>query len=301
MRENKISATAYLIAISTVFLYKSRLTGNLVPAQSAYLSERFISMRSRCARWISQALVAGCFRPFVDALERWTLPGIQLHYALRKRYLEEVARDALKDGVRQVVAFGAGFDTLLLRLHETFPTAQFIEIDHPATQEIKIRTVARYNLSKDNLRFIGLDLARTSFDPGLLSSICSPSGAKTLFIAEGVLMYLEQEAVERLLLFASQRCGASSRLAFTFMESDSRGCIAFRGSSRAVTAWLRWKGEPFKWGISREQLNDYLAARGFIVREIVNSKALRRRYLAEGHPARLPLADGECICVAERI
>jgi methyltransferase (TIGR00027 family) len=301
MKGNRSSATAYLIAVSTVFLSKSLSMGHLVPARSAELSKRFISMRSRFARWLSQALVAEALRPLVDALERWTIPGIQLHYALRKRYLEEVAREALTDGIRQVVAFGAGFDTLLLRLHEGFPTAQFIEIDHPATQEIKSRALARYSLSKDNLRLIGLDLARESREGALLSSICAPTGAQTLFIAEGLLMYLDPTEVDGLLRFACQHSAQASRLAFTFMESDPQGRIAFRGSSWAVGVWLRWKGEPFKWGISRERLVDYLAARGFIVREIMSAGTLSNRYLAPDHLAHLPLADGECICVAERV
>jgi methyltransferase (TIGR00027 family) len=298
MKQNSPSATAYLIARSTFFLSRDPMLGSFVPTRSAELSQQFVQARSRFSRRLDGVINSKIFRPLARALERATIPGIKLHYALRKRYLEEVARDALANGIRQVVIIGAGFDTLALRLHEAFPETEFFEVDHPATQRVKKRVVEDNRPPKINLRFIALDLARANLEESLLSHKDYRPGANTLFIAEGLLMYLAHEEVDRLFRFIS--LGGGNRFAFTFMETQGDGRIGFRQSSRAVDAWLRLRGESFKWGINRTRINEFLAARGFKVLEIAASENLRDRYLTSGPLKHLPLADGECICIAER-
>lgn len=299
MKADKPSATAYLIARSTFFLSRDPMLGQLVPARSAELCERFVHTRSRFARLLDTVLNSKPLRPLAAALERATVPGIKLHYALRKRCLEEIALDALRDGLRQVVVIGAGFDTLALRLHEAFSETKFFEIDHPATQRVKRRVVEKHHAAKRNLQFISLDLAHGNLESGLLSSADYQPEMDTLFVAEGLLMYLAPAEIDLILQFIRSHSGTKSRFAFTFMETQSDGRIGFRESSRAVDAWLRLRGESFKWGSKRERIGDYLAARGFTVRDIITSETLRNKYLTTAHLRHLSLADGECICVSE--
>jgi O-methyltransferase involved in polyketide biosynthesis len=91
----------------------------------------------------------------------------------------------------------------------------------------------------------------------------------------------------------------ASRVAFTFMEPQANGHVNFRTRSRAVDAWLGWRGEVFKWGIERTALPLYLRERGFSLREIATEETLRRRYLEPNNLAHLPLAAGEYVCVAD--
>jgi methyltransferase (TIGR00027 family) len=299
MKEDRPSATAYLIARSTLFLARDPVLGRLVPERSAELSERFVQTRSRFARVMDAALNSRPLRPLTICLERATVPGIKLHYALRKRYLEEIARNALSKGISQVVVIGAGFDTLALRLHEAFPDARFFEIDHPVTQRVKKRVVESQPATQSNLKFISLDLAHGNLEASLLAAAEYRPEIDTLFVAEGLLMYLASAEIDLILQFIRYHSGPQSRFAFTFMETQRDGRIGFRESSLVVDAWLRLQGESFKWGIHRARLKEFLAARGFVVREIVTSAALRNSYLAAEHLRHLPLADGECICVSE--
>jgi methyltransferase (TIGR00027 family) len=299
VKEDKPSATAYLIARSTFFLSLDPLLSPFVPERSAELSRRFVGTRSRYARFIDAIVNSKPLRPLAAALERATLPGIKLHYALRKRYLEEVAREALRDGFRQVVVIGAGFDTLALRLHEAFADTKFFEIDHPATQRVKKRVVENPHAPHSNLKFISLDLAHGNLESSLLSASDYQPERDTLFLAEGLLMYLAPAEIDLILQFIRSHSGANSRLAFTFMEMQENGRIGFRQSSRVVDIWLRLRGESFKWGSRRNEIGDYLAARGFIVHQVVTSEMLRQKYLADARFRNLTLADGECICVCE--
>jgi methyltransferase (TIGR00027 family) len=304
MKADAPSATAYLIATSTLFVAADPHAGRLVPARAAELSACFVEARSRAARWAQAALRCRSARPFVSALERLTLPGIQLHYALRKLYLEETARAAIADGIRRIVIFGAGYDTLALRLHEAFPDVQFIETDHPATQRRKIHALAAARRdaprqTATNLRFLPLDLTRRGLTDTLLDFDGDGRRTPTLFIAEGLLMYLAPAEVDALFqTIRDYSGGASGRFAFTFMEPQRNGRINFLTPSRAVDAWLGWRREVFKWGIGRGELPAYLSARGFALREIGTHETFRRRYLEPEALGHLPLAAGEYVCVA---
>lgn len=316
MKVDHPSATAYLIATSTLFVAADAETERLIPARAAELSASFVAARPRVASWAQITLRRKRVRPIVSALERLTIPGIQLHYALRKLYLEETVRAALDDsdsaGIRQVVIFGAGYDTLALRLHEAFPATQFIETDHPATQRRKTRALAAHQNSRlqrptqqqqqqrsSNLHFLPVDLTRHELAATLLNFTAYRAAAPTLFIAEGLLMYLSHAQVAHLFQTIRECGGAHSRVAFTFMEPQADGRVNFRTRSRIVDAWLSWRGEVFKWGIARAELPAYLSARGFTLREIATHDTFRRRYLEPASLAHLPLAAGEYVCVAD--
>ena len=328
MRATEASATARLIAQSTIFLAGDASAGHFIPARAAELSARFVESPSRLALWSLQSgLKRKLARSLITRSERLILPGIQLHYALRKRYLEDAARDALAAGVRQMVVFGAGFDTLALRLAESFPAAEFFQLDRPATQAAKTRALcARPAHATDirrtsiaharrahtsgklaahtprNLHFVPLDLARRTITDALLHpSTNYRADLQTLFVAEGLTMYLSRTQVESLFAFARAHAAAGSRFAFTFFEPRADGRLGFRASSRLVGAWLSVHGEKFKWGVRCDELTPLLAAHDFEPCEIAKTELLRRRYLAPARLAHLRLAEGESVCVARRI
>ncbi|HEX8456992.1 MAG TPA: class I SAM-dependent methyltransferase [Pyrinomonadaceae bacterium] len=312
MKADAPSATAYLIASSTLFVAADPAAGRLVSRRAAELSASFIRTSSRLARLAQSALLTRrSTRPFVSALERLTLPGIQLHYALRKRYLEETTRASIAEGFHQVVVFGAGYDTLALRLCEEFPHVRFIEIDHPATQRRKTEALAADALDGDNtahrriannLHFLPLDLTRRAVAHALNGFGRFDPVAPTLYIAEGLLMYLAPREVDELFqTIRDCRSGKTrARFAFTFMEQRAGGRVNFLTRSRAVDAWLNWRREVFKWGVPRAELPGFLAARGFAPRQVATEETFRRLYLEPARLAHLPLAVGEYICVADR-
>ena len=296
MKEDTPSSTAYVIARSMVYLSRDRLIGNLIPPRAVEMSAGFVQAHSRLAYWLLSRM-RPVSRLFIAVLERLSIPGIQLHYVVRKRYLEDVAREALKEGVGQMVVIGGGFDTLAFRLHEEFPSVQFIEIDHPATQRVKRQTVDAHHLPGENLRFLAVDLTRRTLEESLLTCDEYRQDEETLFICEGVLMYLLPEEIEKLFSFIRTHSSPRSRFAFTFMESENDR-IRFRNASAAVGLWLCLRGEVFKWGVPRDRLPEYLASNGFTVERIATHDSLRTRYLKSAHLDHLPLAEGECICVA---
>lgn len=300
MKDDASSSTAYVIARSTLYLGGDARVGHLLPARAVEMSGWFVRAHSRSAYWLLTTM-RGFSRPVVAMVEGLSVPGIQLHYALRKRYLEDAACSALStDGVRQMVVIGGGFDTLALRLHEEFPEVNFIEIDHPATQRVKLEAAAAHDLPRENLKFLSVDLIQKTLEESLLSFEAYRPDAETFFLCEGVTMYLTTEEIEKLFQFVCSHSGANSRLAFTFMESYDRQ-IRFKNSGAGLNAWLRLRSEPFTWGIAKDRLPDFLRQNGLEPAEIASADALRERYLVPHGLEHEALAEGECCCVARSL
>jgi methyltransferase (TIGR00027 family) len=292
MTADRPSATALLIARSLVFLSRDPAIGSLIPPETVELS-RLLVRGSSAGGPLLRLVEWGWFRRLVWGLERASIPGMMLHYVLRKRALEDTARHALSEGCRQVMVLGGGFDTLALRLAREHPDRRFIELDHPATQAAKLKILAEAGHMPTNLRFLPVDLTQDRLGDAVGPEL--EPGAGTLCVAEGVLMYLSERDVDGLFRFCRER---NARFAFTFMERLPGGRIAFRGQNPIVDLWLRRRGEPFRWGVPLGELEGFLAERGFRCRSLATPDVLRQRCL----PAELrgqPLADGDHVCVAD--
>lgn len=302
MREDKPSETALLILRSTILISRDPQLSMLVPPAMAEAARRFMeeiepawlaALRWRTAAW-------GPVRGLAFFLERFVIPGIALHYVVRKRFLEDAARQALAAGARQLVVLGAGLDTLTLRLHREYPQVLFVESDHPATQAVKRRALTRWGELDPNLALVTLDLARTRPREVLAALPQYREDADTFFLAEGLTMYLQPEEMDALLAFAREHAGPGSRFAFTFMEPQADGKVNFPEASPLVRRWLERVGEPFTWGIRCQDLPAWLAARGFEMLDLAGADELRQRYLAPAGLAGRKLAVGEYVCVARR-
>jgi len=232
------------------------------------------------------------FRPIAKLLERITIPGILLHYALRKKCIATLARSALRNGTTQVVVVGAGFDPLGLELQLDFPASEFWEIDHPATQRQKLRTLPK--ISAERLHFVAVDLSATGLDrEALIKSGFDPT-QRTFWIAEGLLMYLRPEKVSSLMRTLSSLSTPGSQVAFTFMEKGSDDRIRFDSQSKLVDWWLHRRGESFVWGTTRSDLVK-LVRPWWVVRFFDRDDLCQMKSgLADE-----PIARGEVICLAE--
>ena len=229
-------------------------------------------------------------------LQAASMPGIYLYQLLRKRYIESVARATLGNEVQQVVVIGAGFDTLSLRLSADMPGYSVIEIDHPATQRVKKEVLEDFSLSRSDVQFVPVDLSQESLADTLFETDGYDPRLPTLFIMEGVTMYLDESRVRDLLdCIASQAPG--SKFLFTYMEESTPGCYDFQNSRAATRWWLALRNERFTWGVGRSQLSEFLAQSGFRLLEHRTPEDLRSELLTESNRDAV-LAQGENTALA---
>lgn len=282
------SATALIIARGLLLADETPALSPLVVEGSAALTRHLLSSIEP-AHWFDFTLKNGIARSVVFTAERLLLPGILLHWLARKRRLDTFAAEAIDAGCAQIVVLGAGLDTLAWRLRDA---ATCFELDHPATQSIKSRAFA------DGPTLVPADLLHESVAEALRIQPRFSTDRPTLFIAEGLLMYLPPTRVAALFRDIATLAAPGSRFAFTFMEARPGHPLAFHNGSRFIAWWLRWRGEPFRWGLERAFAAAFAAEHGWDLAALSSPEELRRRFLAPHGLDRQPLAIGESVAIA---
>jgi len=292
MQHEEASRTALLIAASLVLLHHDAKYSRLVSKTSAALCARVLEKHSWQTRLFSKIVRQTWFRPIAKLMQRITIPGILLQYALRKKCIRALVRSALANGVAQVVILGAGFDPLSVELQEEFPTALFWEIDHPATQRHKLRACSEIGIER--VHFVAVDLSAAGLDREELINSGFDPAKRTFWIAEGLLMYFPADIVASLLKTLSSLSAPGSQVAFTFMEKQRNGHIRFDSQTKLVDWWLRIRGEPFLWGTTRGELAEFIQP--WRVIRFFDDNYLRDM---QSELADDVIAKGEVICLAE--
>ena len=292
MQHEQASRTALLIAASLVLLRHDAKYSRLVSKTSADLCVYVLENHSSQTRLFSKIVRQSWFQPIARLVERITIPGILLHYALRKKCIRELLRSALGNAVVQVVILGAGFDALSSELTRDFPTARFWEIDHPATQRHKVRACSE--IGTERVHFVAVDLSAAGLDTEALVGSGFDPAKPTFWIAEGLLMYFPADIVPSLMRTLGSLSAPGSQLAFTFMEKQRDGHVRFDSQTKLVTWWLRTRGEPFLWGTTRSELAEFI--RPWRVIRFFDHNDLRDM---ESDLSDEVIAKGEVICLAE--
>jgi methyltransferase (TIGR00027 family) len=291
VQHEQASRTALLIAASLVLLHHDPKRSLLVSKTAVDLCAHVLEDHSSQTRLFLKIVRQSWFRPTAKLIERVTIPGILLHYALRKKCIRELVRSALANGVAQVVILGAGFDPLSSELEREFPTAVFWEIDHPATQRHKVRACSEIGIER--VHFVAVDLSAAGLNREALIGSGFDPAKRTFWIAEGLLMYFPADIVSSLIGTLSSLSASGSQLAFTFMEKERDGHVRFDSQTKLVTWWLRTRGEPFLWGTTRSELAEFI--RPWRVIRFFDHDDLRNM---ESDLSGEIIAKGEAICLA---
>jgi methyltransferase (TIGR00027 family) len=206
------------------------------------------------------------------------MPGMKnwiLYMQVRTRVIDDAIREFVDAGGRQLVVLGAGYDTRALRLPE-LADVDVYEVDHPATQGHKRRTLDRIGAESPS-HYVTWDFeARPMEDlPEELATSGLDLARPVFTIWEGVTMYLTEPAIDASLRAIRQwSAPGESRLAMTYVirsRLEKPSLI-----SRAMQIVVSSVGEPWKWGWDPDTLPEYLAERDFtLVRDVPMAEAAR--------------------------
>jgi len=198
----------------------------------------------------------------------------------RTRHIDEQLIKAAAQGIRQVVILGAGYDSRAYRFHKRYPKLRFFEVDFPATSSAKQAAVKRV-LGKlpAQVRYVPID-----FDKQTLETVLPAAGydarRKSLFIIEGVLMYVNEAGNRATLDFIGKHSPPGSRAVYDYVlrdviEGRFDGLFAAYRTARAVAGL----GEPFVTGWTPSEAADFARASGLEVENDLDYSELTRRYL----------------------
>jgi methyltransferase (TIGR00027 family) len=176
----------------------------------------------------------------------------------RTAFFDRVVIESLDRGVAQVVCIGAGYDGRSLRYAK--PGARWWEVDHPATQADKLARLDKLRIDTAHIVFVGFDLRWHGLGSALTSRGLDPD-SPSLFVCEGVAVYLDHAVLEYLLRGLRTLAVAHSLLAMsaaTTASSDNHAARR-RRFQRAVAAL----GEPVRNSLTSERMAQLLDETGW--------------------------------------
>jgi methyltransferase (TIGR00027 family) len=223
--------------------------------------------------------------------------------AARTKFFDERVLDAIGAGVRQVVILGAGYDDRALRFPA--PGVRFFELDHPATQADKGRRLRTMRTMR-TMRAVrimrtvragaarGPVLASADFRHDDIERVLAACGHEatqpTLFLCEGLLVYLDQPTCVRLLAGLRARAAGGSTLAAS-LSVHREGLDSAHVAEVANARRRAGRTEPWLTILPAPAHLDLLRQAGWSPAESIDAASLHpgatpgRSLLVTAHPA----------------
>ncbi|WST00403.1 class I SAM-dependent methyltransferase [Streptomyces phaeochromogenes] len=200
--------------------------------------------------------------------------AVAFSIVIRTKFLDDLLQQASASRVRQVVLLGAGMDSRAFRMDWPEGTRLF-EVDTAAPLDFKA-SVLRQERAVARCERITVAVDLREDWPAALAAAGHDPTMPTVWIAEGLLIYLPEDAVELLLARISAQSVAGSWIGLTL---GSRGVIerfgADAGPGTAASMWVsETPDDPVGW----------LAGHGWEA----DSHTLRERAAAYGRPISTP-------------
>jgi methyltransferase (TIGR00027 family) len=218
---------------------------------------------------------AGWERPRMDDVApegRAALRRMASWVSARTRFLDDLLLDATAGGVRQVVLLGAGLDARAFRLD--WPDGmRLFELDTAEMLGFKQRVLAEAGARARCERVVVPTDLRGDWPAALRAAGFDPA-APVAWVIEGLLVYLDEDSVDRLMQGVAALSAPGSRLGLTASSSasiDSWRSTVGEGVSELWVSALPEAPEPwlagYGWIPSTYDSRDRLAAYGRTVPE----------------------------------
>ncbi|HYK68667.1 MAG TPA: class I SAM-dependent methyltransferase [Streptosporangiaceae bacterium] len=168
--------------------------------------------------------------------------GLLRSIAARTAFVDDQVLTAIAAGLGQIVICGAGYDDRALRFRTS--GIRFFELDHPDTQQDKARRLKALSADAPAVTLAAADF-RCDDAGAVLAQAGHDASEPSLFICEGLLIYLDGQTCHRLLAALADHAAAGSVLAASLSThadgADSRVVAADANSRRRNGAAEPWQ------------------------------------------------------------
>jgi len=265
--ETKSSRTAAYTCLSRAASYVDKRECYSGPDDIAYiLVPGFFKLLFK-SRWLFSL-----FRP------RFFPRGIYEYVIARTKYFDAVFTETIEQGFDQIVIFGAGLDSRALRFSRLNKGTKIFELDAPTTQQEKMKAYQSKKLVvPEGLIFVPIDFNKESLREKMA---CAGfiAGKRSLFLLEGITMYLSPEAIDGTFRFISDVSGSGSLIVFDYIHA---GVIRRENKyygERDIYRTVAAAGEEWMFGLDESEVERFLSKYGFQQKDHSGTQVLEDRY-----------------------
>lgn len=207
--------------------------------------------------------------------------GIYEYVIARTKYIDAVFKQSLADGFDQVLIFGAGFDTRALRFQDQAKFTTIFELDVPTTQDAKIRQYQKRGLSvPQNVAFLPIDFDKESL-PEKMEEAGFGRNRKSLFILEGLLMYLQPESVDKTFRTIQDFAGTGSEIVFDYIYASVLRHEDIYYGERGLADSVAKASEQWHFGIETGEIEGFLATYDLKLLDHKDAQELEEMYFKD--------------------
>ena len=204
--------------------------------------------------------------------------------AARCNYVDEAVQSAMQEDFLQFVNLGAGVDTRFHRM--SFPMrAKLFEADTVASQRVNLSLLPAEKRNPQ-VNYIACDFETENWLE-LLEAAGFDKEQKTVFIWEGVSMYLSQEALANTLAMFGQQASGSRMVLDIFDVPEDRATMA-------AIKTMNWIGEPMRSLVSSEAFEGMAEETSLQVVELLDDMAITEQFMSHEDGRQI----GRCFPVA---
>jgi len=172
------------------------------------------------------------------------------------------------------------------------------EVDLPATQADKLEKVQRvFGKIPDHVTYLPVDFNTQTLSERLLSSGYDP-GLISLFIWQGVTMYLTPAGVDSTLAFIVKNTAPGSAIIFDYVYQAVLDGIQKQSEISSIRRYRFMTGEGLTFGIAEGTAEAFLKVRGFQQANDVTADELKAAYFT-GKNASRKVVGGYGIVIGE--
>lgn len=188
-------------------------------------------------------------------------PGLTNSIIARVRYFDDFVEKSIDECIEQLVILGAGYDTRAYRIKGLKENVKVFEVDHPHTQSFKTQKLKEiFGSVPDHVVYVPVDFENEIFGKKLLDNKYNPS-KKTLFIVEGLFMYILPKSVDETLSFIVENSLKGSIILFDYFdESVVKGTCQLGKNLQDFTGQRQ---EPLQFGLKEDKIGEFLKERGY--------------------------------------
>jgi len=220
-------------------------------------------------------------------------PGMYAYLLARTFYFDHIVEQALQENIPQIVILGTGYDSRPYRFPKLATATRFFELDTLPTLQHKKELLQKANIAiPKNVVFVPIDFTKDTFEEVFFKAGYDKH-KKTLFLWEGVTMYLEPAAVDTTLGFIKANAPVGSTVCFDYQvswtELDSADLAAV---AEIGEFWRRnFPHETAESNMDGGGMSAFLSKRGYTIIDHLQAKtgAIQSKYfkfrdvLAIGH------------------
>ncbi len=218
--------------------------------------------------------------------------GIYPYVIARTKYIDNIFETAINNGIEQVIILGAGFDSRAIRLLDQKGKVKVFEIDINYTQQAKLKQFQKRKIHKPEKNiYIPVDFDKEDLKTKLKENKLIQK-KKSLFILEGLIMYLTQKSVEETFKLIYEYSAPSSLIVFDYIYASVLRDEQKYYGEREIHKRVEKDNEKWTFGIEEGEIENFLTRFNYTLIEHIDSKIIEDKYFTDGNGRILTKVNG---------